>query len=95
MFLGREETGGDPTGIRWYKDGELIANSEDRNSVVEANRIRIWANGSLEVSPVQFADTGEYMCEVLRQPPWGSITQLHAIEVLCMYNSQQFVNSYK
>lgn len=83
MFLGTDETGGEPISIRWYKDNELIASSEDRNTIVDPDRTRIWANGSLEVFPVQNSDTGEYMCEVVRRPPWGSITQIHAIEVLC------------
>lgn len=86
-YLGTEETGGDPIAIRWYKDNKLIANSDNPvASSVEPDRIRIWPNGSLEVTPVLYDDTGEYMCEVVRMPPWGSKTQMHAIEVLCKYD---------
>lgn len=82
IFLGTDETGGEPISIRWYYEKKLIASTEDVNTVINPERIRMWANGSLEVFPVQPSDTGEYMCEVVRKSPWGSITQLHAIEVL-------------
>lgn len=71
-----------PESIRWYKDGDLIADSANDSAATDP-RVRLWDNGSLEVVSIQDPDTGEYVCEVIRKAPWNSIRQVHAIEVLC------------
>ncbi|XP_033214273.1 hemicentin-1-like isoform X2 [Belonocnema kinseyi] len=67
--------------VMWWRDGLLLVDSDDTN-VVPPERIRLWSNGSLEVYRVQQKDTGEYKCNASRPAPWGSVIQIHAIEVM-------------
>lgn len=69
----------------WWRDGLLLVDSDDTN-VLPPERIRLWSNGSLEVYRVQQKDTGEYKCNASRPAPWGSIIQIHAIEVMCKFH---------
>ncbi|KAK9694444.1 Immunoglobulin I-set domain [Popillia japonica] len=69
------------TRIKWYKNHTLIADNGPP-VILPPDRFKLWGNGSLEVVRVQPPDTGEYMCEVIRNEPWGPIKQSHAIEVL-------------
>lgn len=71
--------------MRWYHDGELIADNGNENFTFPPRHI-LWANGSLEISNVEPNDTGEYMCEVVRPSPWSTVRQYHAIEVMSKFN---------
>ncbi|KAJ8919706.1 hypothetical protein NQ315_006234 [Exocentrus adspersus] len=67
--------------VRWYKNEDLVADSANETLALP-ERYTLWPNGSLEITSVQPSDTGEYMCEIERPDPWGTVKQRHAIEVL-------------
>jgi len=50
---------------------------------VSPPRIKMLPNNTLQVSDLRADDTGEYKCQIIRPEPWGSVQQVHAIEVLC------------
>lgn len=67
--------------MRWYHDEELVADNGNEN-FTSLPRHQLWENGSLEIVNVKPKDTGEYMCEVVREAPLSTVRQYHAIEVL-------------
>ncbi|KAL3283935.1 hypothetical protein HHI36_018103 [Cryptolaemus montrouzieri] len=67
--------------IKWYKDKELLVDSSDPELNMPEGHM-LWSNGSLEILKVQPADTGEYVCEIVRPSPWSTVRQSHAIEVM-------------
>ncbi|XP_076236318.1 neurotrimin [Calliopsis andreniformis] len=69
------------TRVRWWRDRILLADSGEPQHV-SPERIRMYANRSLEVSYVKQNDTGKYVCQASRPAPWGHATQVHDIEVM-------------
>ncbi|XP_020288171.1 limbic system-associated membrane protein-like [Pseudomyrmex gracilis] len=69
------------TKVEWWRDSNLLADSGDPG-VQSPERITLYSNGSLRVLHVQREDSGEYVCQATRPPPWGSVTQVHEIEVM-------------
>uniref|UniRef100_A0A182N3M8 Ig-like domain-containing protein n=1 Tax=Anopheles dirus TaxID=7168 RepID=A0A182N3M8_9DIPT len=64
--------------VRWSRDDLLLLDS--RYPDLQAPpRMRLWPNGSLEVTEVQTEDTGDYTCEIMTDG--GRASQRHAIEV--------------
>uniref|UniRef100_A0A182Q145 Ig-like domain-containing protein n=1 Tax=Anopheles farauti TaxID=69004 RepID=A0A182Q145_9DIPT len=64
--------------VRWSRDDLLLLDS--RYPDLQAPpRMRLWPNGSLEVTSVQTEDTGDYTCEIMTDG--GKASQRHAIEV--------------
>ncbi|XP_039279718.1 protein CEPU-1 isoform X1 [Nilaparvata lugens] len=67
--------------VRWWREQELIWDSSDTGLRAPAN-VRMFAtNHTLEVADVSAADSGNYICQVVRPEPWGPLNQIHAIEV--------------
>lgn len=54
----------------------------------------MYKNGSLQILHVQLEDNGEYVCQAVRPAPWGYVTQVLEIEVMCEYDVCQDVNFY-
>lgn len=73
---------GAQTRMRWWREETLLADSGERNRT-PPERIIMYQNGSLQVLNVQREDSGEYVCQVIRPTPWGHVTQVHEIEVMC------------
>lgn len=71
-----------PARIRWWRDGILLADTGESTLLLSA-RIKLRENNSLEVTSVNVDDTGKYVCQASRPSPWGHVTQVHAIEVMC------------
>ncbi|KAJ8940661.1 hypothetical protein NQ314_010637 [Rhamnusium bicolor] len=67
--------------VRWYKNDDLFADSNN-GTLLLPKGYYLWQNGALEILSVQPNDTAEYICEIERPGPWGTVTQKHAIEVL-------------
>lgn len=82
------------TRVRWYRAGQssgskiLLADS-DEPSVTTASaasqRVKMWGNRSLELVQVRPEDSGEYVCQASRPVPWGAVTQVYEIQVMCEY----------
>lgn len=70
--------------MRWWREEILLADSLEQNRATP-ERITVFKNGSLQVMHVQREDSGEYVCQVIRPSPWGHVTQVHEIEVMCEY----------
>uniref|UniRef100_A0A182ITI8 Ig-like domain-containing protein n=1 Tax=Anopheles atroparvus TaxID=41427 RepID=A0A182ITI8_ANOAO len=64
--------------VRWSRDDLLLLDSRYPD-LRAPPRMRLWTNGSLEVTEVQTEDTGDYMCEIMTDG--GKASQSHAIEV--------------
>uniref|UniRef100_A0A182WCZ9 Ig-like domain-containing protein n=1 Tax=Anopheles minimus TaxID=112268 RepID=A0A182WCZ9_9DIPT len=64
--------------VRWSRDDLLLVDSRYPD-LRTPPRMRLWPNGSLEVTDVQTEDTGHYMCEIMTDG--GKASQRHAIEV--------------
>lgn len=64
--------------VRWSRDDFLLLDSRYPD-LRAPPRMRLWANGSLEVAEVQTEDSGDYKCEIMTDGGWAS--QSHAIEV--------------
>lgn len=69
--------------MRWWREEILLADSRDPELPPE--RVTMYSNGSLRVLHVQREDSGEYVCQAIRPAPWGHVTQVHEIEVMCEY----------
>lgn len=67
--------------VKWWVNGTLLVNSDDPHTVLP-ERVRLWANRSLEISNVELEDTGEYVCQASRPDPWGYVTRVYSIEVM-------------
>ncbi|XP_069682731.1 protein amalgam-like [Periplaneta americana] len=67
--------------VRWWWDNQLVADSS-KPELSFSPRIKLLQNNTLQVSDLRAEDTGEYRCQIIRPEPWGSIQQVHAIEVL-------------
>lgn len=63
----------------------MIAANENNLLQTTSKSYVLHSNGSLEINRVAPKDTGEYMCEVVRNHPWSPVRQIHAIEVLRNY----------
>lgn len=70
--------------MRWWKEAVLLADSSNPD-VVPPNRVSMnkW---NLKIDDVRPEDTGEYVCKASRVTTWGDVTQVYAIQVLCMEN---------
>nr|XP_024216654.1 neurotrimin [Halyomorpha halys] len=66
--------------VKWWKDGILLA--ESGHKTVQSPNVEVFENHTLRVSHVGDSDSGQYVCQVVRPPPWGPIYQHHAIQVL-------------
>uniref|UniRef100_A0A182KES9 Ig-like domain-containing protein n=1 Tax=Anopheles christyi TaxID=43041 RepID=A0A182KES9_9DIPT len=64
--------------VRWSRDDLLLVDSRYPD-LRAPPRMRLWPNGSLEVTEVQTDDTGDYTCEIMTDG--GKAAQHHAIEV--------------
>ncbi|XP_035893700.1 hemicentin-1 [Anopheles stephensi] len=64
--------------VRWSRDDLLLVDSRYPD-LKTPPRMRLWPNGSLEVTEVQTEDTGDYMCEIMTDG--GKASQRHTIEV--------------
>ncbi|XP_041780987.1 brother of CDO [Anopheles merus] len=64
--------------VRWSRDDLLLVDSRYPD-LRTPPRMRLWPNGSLEVTEVQTDDTGDYTCEIMTDG--GKASQHHAIEV--------------
>uniref|UniRef100_A0A182T4I8 Ig-like domain-containing protein n=1 Tax=Anopheles maculatus TaxID=74869 RepID=A0A182T4I8_9DIPT len=64
--------------VRWSRDDLLLVDSRYPD-LKTPPRMRLWSNGSLEVTEVQTEDTGDYTCEIMTDG--GKASQRHAIEV--------------
>ncbi|XP_053680258.1 neuronal growth regulator 1 [Anopheles nili] len=64
--------------VRWSRDDLLLLDSRYPD-LQPPPRMRLWPNGSLEVTDVQTEDTGDYTCEIMTDG--GKASQRHAIEV--------------
>lgn len=77
---------GTQTRMRWWREEVLLADSFEMDRQTP-ERITMFKNGSLQVLNVQREDSGEYVCQAIRPSPWGHITQVHEIEVMCEYDN--------
>lgn len=84
LFLTAFSCIGAQTEVKWWRGSNLLADSGDPG-VQSPERITLYSNGSLRVLHVQREDSGKYMCQASRPSPWGSVTQVHEIEVMCEY----------
>lgn len=75
---------GAQTKVRWWREGVLLAESSGQERP-SSGRVTLYSNGSLQVLHVQREDSGEYVCQAIRPSPWGHVTQVHEIEVMCEY----------
>lgn len=75
---------GEQTRVRWWREEVLLADSFEQEQP-SPERITLYSNGSLRVHHVQREDSGEYVCQAIRPSPWGHVTQVHEIEVMCEY----------
>lgn len=75
---------GAQTRVRWWRDGSLLVDSFEKK-LPSPERVTLYSNGSLRVLHVQREDSGEYVCQAIRPSPWGHVTQVHEIEVMCEY----------
>lgn len=75
---------GAQTRVRWWREGSLLADSFEQK-LLSPERVTLYSNGSLRVLHVQREDSGEYVCQAIRPSPWGHVTQVHKIEVMCEY----------
>lgn len=75
---------GAQTKVRWWREGVLLAESSGQERP-SSDRVTLYSNGSLQVLHVQREDSGEYVCQAIRPSPWGHVTQVHEIEVMCEY----------
>ncbi|CAH1395845.1 unnamed protein product [Nezara viridula] len=66
--------------VRWWKDGILLA--ESGHKTVQSPNVEVFENHTLRISDVANGDSGQYICQVVRPPPWGPIYQHHAIQVI-------------
>ena len=73
------------TRVRWWRDEILLAESSFGQEQQSSKRITLYSNGSLRVHHVQREDSGPYVCQAIRPSPWGHVTQVHEIEVMCEY----------
>lgn len=78
------------TRVRWWREEILLADSNSHETSHE--RYTMYKNGSLQILHVQIEDNGEYVCQVIRPAPWGYVTQVHEIEVICKYDICYNVN---
>lgn len=76
---------GAQTRMRWWREEILLADSFEMDRQTP-ERITMFKNGSLQVLNVQREDSGEYVCQAIRPSPWGHVTQVHEIEVMCEYD---------
>lgn len=76
---------GAQTRVRWWREEILLADSFEQE-LQSPERITLYSNGSLRVLQVQREDSGEYVCQAIRPSPWGHVTQVHEIEVMCEYH---------
>ncbi|CAD7087963.1 unnamed protein product [Hermetia illucens] len=65
--------------VRWHRDDVLLVDSR-HPEIPPPERVHLWTNGSLQVSRVKDADSGEYYCEVMAEGGRQAV-QIHAIEV--------------
>jgi len=70
--------------VRWWREGFLLADSFGQEQA-SSDRVTLYSNGSLRVLYVQREDSGVYVCQAIRPSPWGHVTQVHEIEVMCEY----------
>lgn len=66
--------------VRWYKENQLLVDSRDSNETPTPERIRLWSNGSLQISQLQPSDTGDYTC-ALKTDNDTDVTKMHSIIV--------------
>lgn len=66
--------------IRWIREDVVLMDTRQPDLLLP-DRVTVFANGSLQVSNVQYNDTAEYVCEM--GTATGVATQTHAIEVQC------------
>jgi len=71
--------------VKWWREGNLLVDSYEQE--LSSDKIILYRNGSLQVRHVQQEDSGEYVCQTIRPIPWGYVTQVHEIEVMCEYAS--------
>lgn len=64
--------------VRWHRDDVPLVDSR-HPEVLPPERIKLWSNGSLQVSNLKAEDTGDYYCEIMSNSEQA--VQLHAIEV--------------
>ena len=63
----------------------LLADSAEPAATAANPRVKMWGNQSLELVQVRPEDSGEYVCQATRPEPWGHVTQVHEIQVMCEY----------
>lgn len=78
---------GAQTRVRWWREEVLLADSNEQK-LPSPERVTLYSNGSLRVLHVQREDSGEYVCQAIRPSPWGHVTQVHEIEVMCEYTAR-------
>lgn len=71
--------------VKWWRKGNLLVDSYKQELL--SDKIILYHNGSLQVRHVQQEDSGEYVCQMIRPVPWGHVTQIREIEVMCKYAS--------
>lgn len=71
--------------VRWWREEILLADSFEPDMPIP-EKVTMYGNGSLRVRHVQREDSGEYVCQAIRPAPWGHVTQVHEIEVMCEYD---------
>ena len=83
--------------MRWWRGEELLADSEADEKVSEPKeqagsrpRVKMWDNRSLEIAHVRPEDGGEYRCRASRPEPWGDVTQVHHVQIMCEYATELF-----
>ncbi|XP_036333891.1 opioid-binding protein/cell adhesion molecule homolog [Rhagoletis pomonella] len=66
--------------VRWFKENQSLVDSRDSNETPTPERIRLWSNGSLQISQLQPSDTGDYSC-ALKTDNDTEVTKTHSITV--------------
>ncbi|XP_004517849.1 hemicentin-1 [Ceratitis capitata] len=66
--------------VRWFKEDQLLVDSRDSNETLTPDHIRLWSNGSLQISQLQPSDTGDYSC-ALKTDNDTEVKKMHAIIV--------------
>ncbi|XP_053962939.1 neurotrimin [Anastrepha ludens] len=66
--------------VRWYKEDQLLADSRASTETPTPDRIRLWSNGSLQISQLQPADTGDYSC-ALKTDNNTEVEKMHSLIV--------------
>lgn len=69
--------------MKWWREGNLLVDSYEQK--LPSDKIVLYPNGSLQLRHVQQEDSGQYVCQTIRPIPWGYVTQVHEIEVMCEY----------